>query len=295
MMRGSLPGHRGPSSPQGATRDPYGGTERAPAPTPRQNRGMIRKTVALGIAVLGLLVPAGTPASAADATELWAAATIAPARQGLVEVGGYTGPALGGGSRLTLTAPRGARITEAPLDAPGYRGAVDADGDSATYTYTGPADGEAWRERTFPFVLDVPPDAVPGTRLTGCTARLTDARGIRGAHGTCTVTVGLPGPTLTRPESGVPPAARPEIAGTAYPGAQVTVRHAHARDGGVTGQGPEPGAEVCTATARADGTWSCLPALALPGGPGHLQATASLNGVSAVSEQRYVAVGSAGR
>ncbi|MFF7447484.1 MULTISPECIES: carboxypeptidase regulatory-like domain-containing protein [unclassified Streptomyces] len=256
---------------------------------------MIRKTVALGVAVLGLLASAGTPAAAADAAELWAAATIAPARQGLVEVTGYTGPALGEGSRLTLTAPRGARITEAPLDAPGHRGTVDADGDSATYTNTGPADGETWREGTFPFVLDVAPDAVPGTRLTGCTARLTDARGTRAAHGTCTVTVGLPEPTLTRPEPRLPPAARPEIAGTAYPGAQVTVRHAHVGDGGVTGQGPEPGAEVCAATARADGAWSCQPALALPGGPGRLQATASLNGVSAVSEQRFVAVGAAGR
>lgn len=251
------------------------------------------KTAALGIAVVGLLASAGTPAFAHDERELWGAVTIVPGRQGIVEVGGYTGPALGRGSRLTLTAPAGTEITGTPLAAGDYRGSVDTDGDSATYTYTGPADGSPWQERTFPFVLAVPADAVPGTRLTGCAMRLTDASGTRKDHGTCTVTVGLPGPTLTRPESGVPLAARPEMAGTAHPGAQVTVRHEDAVDEGVTGQGPEAGAEVCTATARTDGGWTCLPALPLPAGPGRLQATASLNGVSAVSEQKFVTVGPA--
>jgi hypothetical protein len=253
---------------------------------------MSRKTLALGIATLTLIA---TPASAHDNRELWGAVTIVPGRQGIVEVGGYIGPALGRGSRLTLTAPEGAEVTDTPLDAVGYRGSVDTDGDRATYTYTGPADGRPWREQSFPFVLAVPADAVPGSRLTGCAMRLTDARGTRKDHGVCTVTVGLPEPTLTRPASGVPLAVRPEMAGTAYPGAQVTVRHEDAEDEGVTGQGPEPGAEVCTATAGADGTWSCLPGLALPAGPGRLQATASLNGVGAVSEQISITVGSAQR
>lgn len=256
---------------------------------------MSRKTAALGITALTLITSAWTPAHAHGGRDLWATVTIVPGREGIVEAAGYTGPALGAGSRLTLTAPEGTEVTDTPLEAHGYRGAVDTDGDSATYTYTGTTNGSAWQAQTFPFVLAVPADAVPGTRLTGCAMRLTDAHGTRKDHGTCAVTVGLPEPTLTKPESGVPLDVRPEMAGTAYPGAQVTVRHEDAQDEGVTGQGPEPGAEVCTTTAGAGGTWSCRPALPLPAGPGRLQATASLNGVSAVSEQKNVTVGSATR
>lgn len=254
---------------------------------------MSRKTVALGVAVLGLIATAGAPPASADERELWGAVTIVPGKEGIVEIAGYTGPALGAGSRLTLTAPKDTEITDTPLDTHGYRGAVDADGDSAKYTYTDPANGTPWRGKVFPFVLAVSADAAPGTRLGGCAMRLTDERGTRKDHGTCAVTVGLPEPTLTRPASGVPLAARPQTAGTAYPGAQVTVRHEDAEDEGVTGNGPDPGVEVCTATAAADGTWSCAPGLPLPSGPGRLQATASLNGVSAVSEQMYVTVGGA--
>ncbi|MFF1297556.1 MULTISPECIES: carboxypeptidase regulatory-like domain-containing protein [unclassified Streptomyces] len=256
---------------------------------------MSRKTAALGITALTLIASAWTPASAHGGRDLWATVTIVPGREGIVEAAGYTGPALGAGSRLTLTAPEGTEVTDTPLDAQDYRGTVDTDGDSATYTYTGTANAAAWQEHTFPFVLAVPADAVPGTRLTGCAMRLTDARGTRKDHGTCAVTVGMPEPTLTRPESGVPLGARPEMAGTAYPGAQVTVRHEDAQDEGVTGQGPEPGAEVCTTTAGAGGQWSCRPALPLSAGPGRLQATASLNGVSALSEQRNVTVAPAAR
>ncbi|MDN3023563.1 carboxypeptidase regulatory-like domain-containing protein [Streptomyces sp. S.PB5] len=255
------------------------------------------KTLALGIATLTLVLTAAESpkALATGGRELWGAVSIVPGRQGIVQVSGYTGPALGRGSRLTLTAPEGTEVTDTPLDASGYRGFVDTDGDSATYTYTGPAAGRPWQEQSFPFVIAVPADAVPGTRLTGCAMRLTDARGTRKDHGVCAVTVGLPEPTLTRPASGVALVARPETAGTAHPGSQVTVRHEDAQDEGVTGQGPEPGAEVCTATAGADGKWSCQPAAALPAGPGRLQATATLNGVSAVSEQIYVTVGTATR
>ncbi|MEU6373641.1 carboxypeptidase regulatory-like domain-containing protein [Streptomyces sp. NPDC046909] len=250
---------------------------------------MSRKTIALAIIALTLTA---TPANAQGSRELWGAVTIVPGKQGIVDVGGYLGPALTRGSRLTLTAPEDTRVTAIPLDAPGYRGTVDTDGDSATYTYTGPANTSPWRD-TYPFVLAVAADAVPGTRLAGCAMRLTDARGTRKDRGVCTVTVGLPEPTLTRPESGVPLVARPEMAGTAYPGAQVTVRHEDAEDEGVTGQGPELGAEVCTDTAGADGTWSCVPDAALPSGAGRLQATASFNGVSAVSEQINITVGAA--
>ncbi|MGW4002101.1 hypothetical protein ACWEGM_09490, partial [Streptomyces nigra] len=48
--------------------------------------------------------------------------------------------------------------------------------------------------------------------------------------------------------------------------------------------------EVCSATAAPDGTWSCVPGVALPAGPGLLQATATLNGVSATSEQIAITV-----
>ncbi|PWI20626.1 hypothetical protein DI272_23630 [Streptomyces sp. Act143] len=222
--------------------------------------------------------------------ELWGDVTILPGREGIVEIAGYEGVALGAGSRLTLTAPAGAEVRATPLRARGYRGSVDTDGDSASYTWSGPAGGRPWQGRSFPFVLAVPADAVPGTRLDGCTTRLTDARGTRKDRGTCAVTVGLPEPTLTRPASGVALVARPETGGTAHPGAQITVRYEDTEDEGITGNGPEPGAEVCTATAGRDGRWSCVPGAALPAGPGRLQATASFNGAAAVSEQIYVVV-----
>jgi hypothetical protein len=255
-----------------------------------------RNTVVLGIASALAALGVMTPAQGAEsARELWGDVTVLPGREGIVEIAGYEGGALGAGSRLTLTAPEGAEVTQTPLRAQDYRGRVDADGDSASYTWSGPASGRPWQGRSFPFVLAVPADAVPGTRLAGCVVRLTDARGTRKDVGTCAVTVGLPEPTLTRPASGIALAARPVTGGTAYPGAQITVRYEDTKDEGVTGQGPEPGTEVCTATAGRDGRWTCVPSTALPTGPGRLQATATFNGVTAVSEQIYVAVGGAGR
>ncbi|MFI8531369.1 carboxypeptidase regulatory-like domain-containing protein [Streptomyces aquilus] len=254
-----------------------------------------RNTAALGIAATALAALGVMAPASAHGRELWGDVTVLPGREGIVEIAGYEGDALGAGSRLTLTAPEGAEVTETPLRAQDYRGRVDADGDSASYTWSGPAGARPWQGRSFPFVLAVPADAVPGTRLAGCAVRLTDARGTRKDRGTCAVTVGLPEPTLTRPASGVALAARPVTGGTAYPGAQITVRYEDTKDAGVTGQGPEPGTEVCTATAGRDGSWACVPATALPAGPGRLQATATFNGVAAVSEQIYVAVGGAGR
>ncbi|MFI7408401.1 carboxypeptidase regulatory-like domain-containing protein [Streptomyces sp. NPDC049627] len=239
----------------------------------------------------GVMVMPGTASGSAD-RGLWAAATIEPGREGVVEVGGYEGAALGAGSVLTLTAPAKARVTGAPFAVSGYRGAVARGGGSGTYTFTGPsaaagdhAAGEesasaAWKSRTFPFVLSVRPDAEPGTRLPDCTVTLRDAKGGVRAKGTCAVTVGLPAPTLSRPQSGVPLSASPKTSGTAYPGAQVTVRDAAEN-------------EVCTTTAAPDGIWTCVPGLALRPGPGRLQATATLNGVSATSEQINITVAGA--
>ncbi|WP_225877497.1 hypothetical protein [Streptomyces resistomycificus] len=48
--------------------------------------------------------------------------------------------------------------------------------------------------------------------------------------------------------------------------------------------------EVCATTTTAEGTWSCAPAADLPAGVGLLQATATLNGVSAMSEQITITV-----
>ncbi|MFF7309859.1 hypothetical protein [Streptomyces sp. NPDC008137] len=89
--------------------------------------------------------------------------------------------------------------------------------------------------------------------------------------------MGLAGPTLTRPLSGVPLPARPEISGHAHPGAQITVRDKDDR-------------EACATTAARDGTWARTPAPALPPGANRLQAVATLNGVSAMSEQLDIAV-----
>ncbi|WP_282701086.1 carboxypeptidase regulatory-like domain-containing protein [Streptomyces sp. CC219B] len=229
-----------------------------------------------GIACALLTALAGT-ASADEGRELWGAVTVEPGREGIVEVAGYSGDRLGSGSVLTLTPPDGTRVTGTPLGGRGYEGAVTPGGRSATYTFTGSVEGEPWQGGAFPFVVAVPGDAVPGTRLTGCVMVLRDANGVPKDRGACAVTVGLPAPTLTRPVSGVPLGGLPEAGGTAYPGAQVTVRDA-AED------------EVCTATAAADGAWSCVPGRPLAPGPGLLQATATLNGVSAMSEQIAVTV-----
>jgi hypothetical protein len=234
-----------------------------------------RKTAAVaGAVVAGVLAFPGPQAAAGDG-ELWGAATIAPGREGLLEVAGSRGAVPVG--TLTLTAPRGIRVTATPLDAPGYLGRVAADGRSGTYTVTGDAAGQSWQGRTFPFVLAVPADAVPGTRLRDCVLRITDAHGVRRAAGRCSVTVGLAGPTLTRPLSGVPLDVRPQIAGTAHPGARVTVRDKDDR-------------EACATIAAPDGTWTCIPGPALPAGANRLQAVATLNGVSAMSEQIDISV-----
>ncbi|SDO06989.1 hypothetical protein SAMN04487981_108129 [Streptomyces sp. cf386] len=219
--------------------------------------------------------------------DLWAAATIEPGREGLVEVGGFEGvPAteapLGAGSTLTLSAPATTRVTGVPFAALGYRGAVQQGGASGTYTFGGVPDSareavSVWTSRTFPFVLSVPSDAEPGTRLPDCTLVLRDADGTVRERGTCSVTVGLPAPTLTSPQPGVPVSTLPRAIGTAYPGAQVTVRDAAEN-------------EVCATTAAPNGIWHCKPALALPPGPGRLQATATMNGVSATSEQINITV-----
>ncbi|MEU4463360.1 carboxypeptidase regulatory-like domain-containing protein [Streptomyces sp. NPDC024017] len=230
------------------------------------------RTAAVAGAVLaGVLAFPGAPAAAGDGGP-WGAATIAPGREGIVEVAGVQEAAEG--ATLTLIAPRGTRVTGTPLDASGHRGSVAADGRSATYTVSG---GAAGQDRVFPFVLAVPAHAVPGTRLRGCSLRVTDARGVPRAVGRCAVTVGLAGPTLTRPLSGVPLAARPEISGTAHPGAQVTVRDQDDR-------------EACATTTAPDGTWTCTPGLGLPAGANRLQAVATLNGVSAMSEQIDISV-----
>ncbi|MEV2210828.1 carboxypeptidase regulatory-like domain-containing protein [Streptomyces sp. NPDC050997] len=246
-----------------------------------------RKAAALtGIAVAGTIAWSGSPQERAQAAglgrELWGAVTIVPGREGTVEVTGYQGAPLGAGSVLTLTAPEGAEVADAPLDAHGFRGAVASDRGSGTYTFDEGVATRAWQGRTFPFVLSVPRDAVPGTRLSGCAVRLTEAGGAVRDEGTCAVTVGLPEPALTRPESGVPLLALPKASGTAFPGAQVTVR-----------DGEEN--EVCATTATAKGAWSCVPSVALPTGSGRLQVTASFNGVSAVSEQIAITVGAVGR
>ncbi|EGX60860.1 hypothetical protein SZN_05382 [Streptomyces zinciresistens K42] len=255
-----------------------------------------KTTILAALAVAGATI---TPAAAYDAggprdpagTGLWAAATVEPGREGIVEVTADAGRTLGAGSTLTLTAPAGARVTGAPAAGSGYRGSVARGGGSAAYTFDGldgldgldgsdVSDGArpaAWSGRTFPFVVSLPPDAEPGTRLPDCTLALRDARGTVRQRGTCAVTVGLPAPVLARPASGVPLAAAPQTSGTAYPGAQVTVRDALEQ-------------EVCATTAAPSGTWSCVPSLALPVGAGRLQATATLNGVSAASEQIDITV-----
>jgi hypothetical protein len=259
--------------------------------------GFARSTALGRLAVVGTMalccgavpgVAYGGEASGASGGKLWGAVTIEPGREGILEVAGYNGSPLATGSVLTLTAPDGTAVTGLPLNAGGYRGAVAGKGSSGRYTFTGtgtsdasptsPATQTSWKDRTFPFVLSVPATAEPGIRPPGCTLLLKDAHGAVKESGTCEVTVGLPAPTLTRPDSGVPLTARPETSGTAYPGAQVTVRD-------------EEEKEVCATTAAADGAWSCTPSTDLPSGPGRLQATATFNGVSAHSEQIDIIVG----
>lgn len=239
--------------------------------------------------VLTVLLQPVSASAITQERELWGSVTIVPGHQGLLEVAGYGGPALGAGSRLTLTAPAPAEVTATPLIDGVYRGTVAPDGGTGTYTFTGTdtdtassASGTAdaarpWAGRTFPFVLSVPANAVPGTRLSGCAMVVTDATGTRRDQGACTITVGLPDPTLTQPLAGVPLGRRPVTAGTAYPGAQVSVRDQNED-------------EVCSTTAAANGTWSCAPGEDLPSGAGRLQATATFNGVSASSEQIRITV-----
>ncbi|CAL9475207.1 carboxypeptidase regulatory-like domain-containing protein [Streptomyces sp. enrichment culture] len=240
----------------------------------RSSKAAAAVLTAAGILAGGLLA---APPTAAGERVLWGSVTIPPGRDGIVEASGLSGPALGFGSSLTLTAPAGARVTGVPLTAAGYRGEVAADGRTAAYTATSAE--SLWETRTFPFVLAMPADAVPGTRLDGCVLRLADAEGAERASGGCQVTVGLPSPVLSRPESGVPLGYRPAASGTAYPGAQVTVSD-------------QDGNEVCVDTAGSDGHWNCAPGRDLPAGANRLQATATLNGVSASSEQIQIAVGS---
>lgn len=230
-------------------------------------------------ALAALAALATVPASAHGRGDLKGAVTIVPGRAGVLGISGYTGPALGTGSTLTLTAPGRTTITDLPLDAQDYRGAVAADGRRGTYIFTGTTARNPWAGRSFPFVIAVPADAVPGSRPAGCALRLTDAGGALKGQGTCTVTVGLPEPTLVRPTSGVSLGPRPQVAGKAYPGARVAVRD---KDEKV----------VCSTTAGPDGAWSCAPGPALPLGGNRLQATATLNGVSAASEQVAITVGS---
>ncbi|MFE7275607.1 carboxypeptidase regulatory-like domain-containing protein [Streptomyces sp. NPDC057623] len=241
------------------------------------------KTTILGLlAVAGMTATLVTPATADGDGGLWASATIEPGREGIVEVG-YDGTALGEGSVLTLTAPSTTRVTGTPFTDLGYRGSVTLGGSTGTYTFEGtPAAVEdsalaAWQGRRYPFVLSVPADAEPGTRLPDCALVLRDAQGTVRHKGTCTVTVGLPAPTLSHPHPGVPLSARPKLLGSAYPGAQVTVRDAAEE-------------EVCATTAAPNGMWWCVPSRALPPGTGRLQATATFNGVGAMSEQIDVVV-----
>lgn len=161
------------------------------------------KTAAAVLTAAGILTGgwlAAPPSAAAGERVLWGSVTIPPGRDGIVEAAGLSGPALGLGSSLTLTAPAGARVTAVPLTTAGYRGEVAADGRTAAYTAVSAE--SPWRTGTFPFVLAVPADAVPGTRLEGCAMRLADAEGVTRASGACQVTVGLPSPVLSRPESG---------------------------------------------------------------------------------------------
>ncbi len=128
--------------------------------------------------------------------------TIPPGRDGIVEASGLSGPALGFGSSLTLTAPAGAQVTGVPLTAAGYRGEVAADGRTAVYTAVSAE--RPWQTGSFPFVLAVPADAGAGdaARLLRAAARGRGGRrqGERGMSGDggAAVTGAVP------PRAGVP-------------------------------------------------------------------------------------------
>lgn len=247
------------------------------------NRSTKTVATAAGMILAGAWLLPGPPAVAAAEERdqvLWGAVTIPPGREGVIQVAGLTEASPGAGATLTLTAPAGTRVTGLPLGAAGFTTTLAADGRTAAYSAAGTSARPPGPAGTFPFVLAMPLDAVPGTRLSGCTLRLTDARGALRASGGCQVTVGLAEPSLTRPEPGVPLGPRPEIGGMAHPGAQITVLD-------------QEEAEVCGASAGADGRWSCVPGPALPPGGNRLQAVATLNGVSAVSEQIQITVADA--
>ncbi|WP_327405644.1 carboxypeptidase regulatory-like domain-containing protein [Streptomyces sp. NBC_01288] len=250
-----------------------------PSPTPvRRWRPLLLLAAALlaGTAVL----PPATATAAPLRTDSWevygrglgGGVTIVPGRSGLVEIGGYDGADLPAGSSLRLTAPAGARVTGTPLaDTARFQGSVTADGAAGTYTYVRDSGPGSWKDGGYPFALAVDARAVPGTRLPGCTVELTDAGGTRRASGRCTVTVGMPVPTLTEPAGGTFVSGAARLAGTSYPGARVSVVDAAER-------------RVCAGVARIDSTWSCPPDTPLPAGANRLHASAAFNGVSAVGE-----------
>ena len=96
-------------------------------------------------------------------------------------------------------------------------------------------------------------------------ATATDAAGNTSPADSVTFTVDTTAPSapvITGPEDGATVGdTTPAIIGTAEPGSTVTVT--------------EGGTELCTATADAQGTWSCSPATALPDGDHTITATAT--------------------
>ncbi|WP_406129252.1 carboxypeptidase regulatory-like domain-containing protein [Streptomyces sp. NBC_00989] len=250
---------------------------RKPSPAPLRRRLLL---LAAALVAGTALLPPGIAAAAPLRTDSWEVSarvlgggvTIVPGRSGLVEISGYAGAALPAGSSLRLTAPTGARVTGTPLaDTARFQGSVTADGTSGTYTYLRDSGPGSWKDGGYPFALAVDARAVPGTRLPGCAVVLTDAGGTRRASGRCTVTVGMPVPTLSEPAGGTFVSGRARIAGTSYPGARVSVLNAAEH-------------KVCAGVARIDGIWSCTPDTPLPEGANRLHASAAFNGVSAVGE-----------
>lgn len=274
-----------PSSPMTGDTSPLHPGPPSPRPF-RRRLGLLTAALLAGTALLAPTVASAAPLPSGfgsgsgsgsgsgdvSARVLGGAATIVPGRSGLLEISGYKGAALPAGSSLRLTAPDGARVTGTPLaDAAGFQGSVATDGASGTYTYVRDSGSGSWRDSGYPFALAVDARAVPGTRLPGCTVLLTDAGGRRRASGGCSVTVGMPGPTLTEPAGGTFVSGAARLAGTSYPGARVTVLDAAEH-------------QVCAGVAHADGAWSCTPDTPLPRGANRLHASAAFNGVSAVGE-----------